>query len=75
MKRRPPYAAGGACSAGASRPTVLARPGASRPAALAEPEALRLPGGDLLLAVDTTEANRWASRNMDRPFTILGLNL
>jgi hypothetical protein len=24
---------------------------------------------------DTTEATRWASRNMDRPFTILGLNL
>jgi hypothetical protein len=23
----------------------------------------------------TTEATRWASRNMDRPFTILGLNL
>lgn len=22
---------------------------------------------------DTTEAARWASRNMDRPFTILGL--
>ena len=22
---------------------------------------------------DTTEATRWASRNMDRPFTILGL--
>jgi len=24
---------------------------------------------------DTTEATRWASRNMDRPFTILGLTL
>jgi hypothetical protein len=23
---------------------------------------------------DTTEATRWASRNIDRPFTILGLN-
>jgi hypothetical protein len=30
--------------------------------------ALRLAGRD-----DTTEATRWASRHMGRPFTILGL--
>jgi len=30
--------------------------------------ALRLAGRH-----DTTEATRWASRNMDRPFAILGL--
>ena len=30
--------------------------------------ALRLAGRH-----DTTEATRWASRNMNRPFTILGL--